>query len=80
MPEIDDDKITILLERTAKKAMNAKEEYAECMALLNQLRGICKDPQGKLPISALTKKELKPEFRNHIYQECLEAATRLKLD
>lgn len=77
--EIDEDKIILLIERTGKKALKLKEEYHDLVLLLNQLRGICKDSNGKLPMSGLTKKELKKEFREHIYQECLEAAERLNL-
>lgn len=77
--QIDEDKITLLIEKTAKKAAKAKEDFQDCVTLLNQLRGISKNAKGDLPVSSLTKKELKPELRDHIYSECMEAAQRLNL-
>lgn len=77
---IDEDKITILRDKIAKKVDALKEEYQDLVQLHNQLSGISKNKKGELPISTLTKKELTPELRKIIYKECMESCTRLKLN
>jgi len=74
---IDEDKITVLRDKTAKKADMLKEEYAQLVNLTNQLSGISKNKKGDLPISMLTRKEMTPKLREYIYQECIDAAKRL---
>jgi len=76
---VDEDKLTILLKKTAERAQRAKDEYTESVALLNQLRGICKSNKGEMPISALTKKPITEGFRKIIFDECKEAASRLNI-
>lgn len=77
--EIDEDKITILIQKTAEQFSELKEKQKDIMILHNQLRGIQKTKKGKLPISGLNKKPMKNTVREIIYEECLEAATLLKL-
>jgi len=77
---IDEDKITILRDKVAKKADTLKEEYLELVNLHSQLSGISKNKKGDLAISQLTKKPLEVKLRMMIYKECCEAVTRLKIE
>ena len=77
--EIDDDRIVLMLNKTADEARRCKERMNECIILHNQLTGIRKDSKNNIPVSALTKKPMSIELRKIIFDECLEAAKRLQL-
>jgi len=77
--QIDDDKITVLRDKVAKKADKMKEEYLELVNLHNQLNAIQKNKNGEVAVSKLTKQPLSDKLRKIIYEECLQACARLKI-
>lgn len=77
--EVDDDKILVILQKASQKAEGCKKLMQEYVVLANQCQGIRKIDDTKLPISALTHKPMTPELRKIIYNDILEASTRLNI-
>lgn len=78
--EVNEDKISLLIQKTGEEATKCKDKFRELVTLHNQLRGIQKKLDGTLPVSLLTKEDMKSELRKIIYDECIEAAKRLKIE
>lgn len=73
--KVDEDKLFILLKKATDLAVTKKQEYTDAVALVNQIQSIL---NTEAP-SVLTKKPLRPAFRNEVYKDIIEASTLLNL-